>query len=66
MGARSETSGSANLLGDGFVTDADHTGGVAILGREGDTLLGRFAFELGNPAGDTLTFSDGAFRLPTR
>jgi hypothetical protein len=63
---RSETSGSANLLGDGFVSDADHTGGVAILGREGDTLLGRFAFELGNPAGDSLTFSDGAFRLPTR
>jgi hypothetical protein len=46
IGDRSETSGSANLVGGGFVSDATHTGGVAILGREGDTLLGRFAFDL--------------------
>lgn len=63
---RSETSGSANLLGGGFVSDADHTGGVAILGRQGTTLLGRFGFELANPRGETLTFTDGAFRLPSR
>ena len=66
VGARSETSGAANLVGGGFVSDATHTGGVALLAKDGDTLLGRFAFDLANPAGDTLTFSDGAFRLPAR
>lgn len=66
IGARSEQSGSANLVDGGFVSAADHTGGVAILGRDGDTLLGRFSFDLANPAGTELTFSDGAFRVPQR
>jgi hypothetical protein len=66
QGARSETSGQANLVDGGFVTDADHDGGVTLLGKDGDLLLGRFAFTLANPAGETVTFSDGVFRLPQR
>lgn len=63
---RSETSGSAFLADGAFTSDADHRGGVAILGRDGDTLIGRFGFELVNPQGTTLTFSDGVFRVPSR
>ncbi len=63
---RSETSGSALLADGAFASDSDHTGGVAILGRDGDTLVGRFAFELANPQGETVTFSDGVFRVPSR
>jgi hypothetical protein len=66
IGARSEQTGSANLVDGGFVSDANHTGGVAILGRDGNTLLGRFSFDLATPSGTELTFSDGAFRLPQR
>jgi hypothetical protein len=67
IGERSETSGSANHVGDNLISDATHTGGVAILDRDGDTLIGRFGFELVSPvSGETVTFSDGAFRLPTR
>jgi hypothetical protein len=65
QGERSDTRGQANLVG-GYVTDASHDGGVAILGKEGDVLLGRFAFTVANPAGDTITFDDGVFRLPQR
>jgi hypothetical protein len=65
IGERSETSGSANLVDGGFVSDASHTGGVAILGKDGDTLLGRFSFDLAAGA-TTLSFSDGAFRVPQR
>jgi hypothetical protein len=63
---RSETSGAANLVEGGFVTNAEHTGGVAILGKEGDVLIGRFGFELVDNGGTTLTFSDGVFRVPQR
>jgi len=66
MGERSETSGSANLVDGGFFSDATHTGGLLLLGREGTTLLGRFAFELVNGSGTTLSFTDGAFRVPQR
>ena len=66
QGARSETSGQANFVDGGFVSDASHDGGLAILGKEGDLLLGRFAFTLANPAGETMTFADGVFRLPQR
>ncbi len=63
---RIETSGFAILADGAFVSDADHTGGVAILGRDGDILVGRFAFDLANPQGQVLSFSDGAFRVPSR
>jgi hypothetical protein len=66
QGARSEKSGQANLVEGGFVTDAAHDGGLAILGKEGDTLLGRFAFTLVDQSGASLTFSDGVFRVPQR
>lgn len=67
IGQRSDTSGSANHVGDNLISDATHTGGVAILDRDGDTLIGRFEFDLvGAASGETVTFSDGAFRLPTR
>ena len=62
---RSETSGQANLVEGGFVTDAEHTGGVAILAKEGDTLIGRFGFDLVSGTGE-LSFSDGVFRVPQR
>lgn len=65
QGARSETSGAANLVEGGFVTDATHDGGVAILGKDGDNLIGRFGFDLAAGA-DTLTFSDGVFNVPQR
>lgn len=66
QGARSETSGQANLVEGGFVTDESHDGGLAILGKEGDVLLGRFAFTLVDQAGTALSFSDGVFRVPQR
>jgi hypothetical protein len=66
QGERSDTSGQANLVDGGFVTDATHDGGLAILGKEGDVLLGRFGFTLVDQGGTTLTFSEGVFRVPQR
>lgn len=69
QGARSETSGQANLsdASDSFVTDDAHDGGLALLGKEGDDLIGRFGFDMVSGDGSTtLTLSDGAFRLPQR
>ncbi|MDP2341324.1 MAG: hypothetical protein Q8O67_10215 [Deltaproteobacteria bacterium] len=63
QGARSETSGQANLVEGGFVTDATHEGGVAILGKDGDDLIGRFSFDLIG-GGTELSFDDGVFRVP--
>jgi hypothetical protein len=62
---RGEDSGQANLVEGGFVTDATHTGGVAILGKEGDNLIGRFSFELVSGDGE-LSFDDGVFNVPQR
>ena len=62
---RSETSGQANLVEGGFVTDATHQGGVAILGTDGDTLIGRFSFDLVSARAE-LSFDDGTFRVPQR
>jgi hypothetical protein len=61
---RSDRSGQANFVDGGFVTSASHTGGVAILAVEDGNLVGRFEAELANNQGQTLTFSDGVFRLP--
>lgn len=69
QGARSETSGQANLseASDSFVTDASHDGGLALLAKDGDDLIGRFGFDMVSGDGaTTLTFSDGVFRVPQR
>lgn len=64
--ARSETAGAANFVDGGFVTDDTNKGGLAILGKDGDVLIGRFSFDMAAPGGDTLSFDDGVFRLPQR
>jgi len=64
--SRSETAGAANYVDGGFVTDDTNKGGLAILGKDGDVLIGRFGFDLAAPNGDTLSFDDGVFRLPQR
>ena len=61
---RSNNSGQGNFVDGGFVTSAAHTGGVAILGVDNGNLVGRFSAEMANNQGQTLTFSDGVFRLP--
>ena len=67
LGARDDRTAAANLVAEGLVTDATHVGALAILGRGGKVLIGRFEVELTNPAGTTtVTLSDGAFRLPQR
>ncbi len=65
QGARSETSGAANLVDGGFVTDATHTGGLVLLAKEGDVLVGRFGFDMVAGA-ETLTFENGVFRVAQR
>jgi hypothetical protein len=65
--ARSDTSGAANLVEGGFVTDATHTGNVLVISVDADNMLGRFAMELVSPDGtSTLTFSDGEFNAARR
>lgn len=66
IGARGESSGQANLVSGGYVSDASHGGTLAILGEEDGNLIGRFSFELATPGGDTTVFSDGMFRVPER
>lgn len=67
LGERSDTVGAGNLVDGGYITDAGHTGAVAILGEEGGLLLGRFAVELiSSSEGAETSFTDGAFRLERR
>lgn len=50
-----------------FITDSTHTGTVAILGKEGDQLIGRFEFEAKQNSGSgTTRLEDGSFRLGPR
>ncbi len=63
---RSETSGLANYVEGGFVTNDTATGNLSILGREGDSIVGRFEALLENSQGQDLAFTDGAFRVPQR
>ena len=65
MGARSETSGRA-LLPPTFGTDNNTSGGLAILDKDGDTLFGRFSFEMTDSGGTTVSFDDGAFIVDQR
>lgn len=66
LGEQGPQSGSANVVDGGFVTDGEHEGGLALLGQDDGLLLGRFEMDLANPSGETLTFSDGVFRVPQR
>lgn len=61
IGARAEDTMSANLVDEGLVSDASHTGALSILAAEGDTLVGRFELELGDHA-----LTDGKFRATKR
>jgi hypothetical protein len=63
QGERSDTSGNAAYNeSPGFVTDAAHTGSVALLKFDNDVLIGRFAFDLVNSgSAQTLEFTDGVF-----
>jgi hypothetical protein len=57
---------SAATFVPNFVTDATHTGALSLLGNDGGQLAGRFAVDLVNPTGETLSFTDGVFRVPER
>lgn len=63
QGERGDTSGNAAFNDTpGFVSDAAHTGSVALLSFDNDVLVGRFAVELVNSGtGETVSFEDGAF-----
>ncbi len=63
QGEQSGTTGAANLVDDGgFVTDAEHTGNVAILSFADDVLVGRFEVTVVNNAnGEVRAFTDGVF-----
>jgi len=65
LGERSEQSGNATDSGT-FVTDAAHTGMVAILGKENDEIIGRFQLVMGNASGETRDLQEGLFRVPQR
>lgn len=68
LGARSPQSGNATY-DSRFLSDADHTGMVAIQGQEGAFLTGRFAVTLRDNtdvAAPSIRFEDGAFRIPAR
>lgn len=68
LGERSPSSGNATY-DSRFVTDASHTGMVAILGEDAGMLFGRFEVELKDGSGgstDTFAFREGVFRLPAR
>jgi hypothetical protein len=66
LGERSEKTGAANYIDGGYVTNASHTGAVAILSNDSDLLVGRFEVELANPGGDELAFTDGVFSARLR
>ena len=66
VGERGERRGSAALDGAGAASDADHTGSVALLRDDWGLLVGRFQLQLVDAAGAVTTFTDGAFRLPTK
>lgn len=68
LGERSPSSGSAAYESK-FVTDASHTGMVAILGEDAGFLFGRFEVQLKDGSGnsaDTVAFTNGTFRIPAR
>ena len=66
LAEQSATSGSANFIDGGFITDAAHTGGLLLISNDSDVLAGRFAVDLGNNRGEELSFSTGQFRARRR
>ena len=58
----------ASVTGGGtFLTGGTNTGVVAILGKDGEQLYGRFEFSAKDPNGSSTTrFDDGVFRLGPR
>ena len=66
VGERSETSGQANLVQGGFVSNASNTGSLAIYAEENDEIVGRFSFSLENTSGEKTVFEDGLFRVGER
>jgi hypothetical protein len=66
VGERDINSGSAQLVGTALVSDASHTGGVAILAESGGVISGRFAVDLADTSGGTTSFTDGVFRAERR
>lgn len=66
LGERSPSSGNVSFEGI-YVSDASHTGAVAILGEEDGFLLGRFAVDVVSPNdGSEVSLSEGVFRLERR
>lgn len=63
---RSDSSGQANYVEGGFVTNNNATGNLSILGRDGNSIIGRFEALLENTQGQSLSFTDGAFHVPQR
>lgn len=62
LGQRGEKSGSANYVDDGYVSDAEHTGMVALYEEDGGILRGRFEAAMYSEAVDKeLSFTDGVF-----
>jgi hypothetical protein len=63
QGERSDTSGNSSYSDSpGFVTDAAHSGKVAVLSFDDDVLVGRFEVVVANPgSGATIEFTDGEF-----
>lgn len=63
---RSDTSGQANYVEGGFVTNNNATGNLSILERDGNNIVGRFEALLENTQGEALSFTSGAFNVPQR
>lgn len=63
LGARDAQTGQASLAGSDHVTNDTHGGTLAILGRDGTTIIGRFAVDLVGGDGSVESFTDGAFRV---
>ncbi len=66
--ARSATDGDISVapLVSTYTTSDTSTGTLAILGKEGDNYVGRFAFVAEQTSGETVNITRGAFRVPAQ
>ena len=63
LGARGDKTGQADDNESASVSDATHTGGVAVLKLDANTLIGRFQVTVVNSGtGAVISFTDGAFK----
>lgn len=62
LAERAANAGAGNFVETGAVTDASHTGHVLIIKNDGTLLTARFAMDLKQPDGSTLSFTDGKVR----